>query len=178
MRGASVLVSGAGPIGSLAVAALRAAGAREIVAADLQELPLEVARAVGADEVLRVGRDEVPADRFDLAVEAAGVVPSLETCLAAVRPGGTVLQLGILPAGALPITVSTLIVKELTLLGSQRFDVEMDRAIELLRDDASLDAVVSHTFPIEDAIAAFAQAADASVSSKVVIAVTEDPEER
>lgn len=179
VRGARVLVSGAGPIGSLAVAALRAAGAATIVATDLQAFPLTVARAVGADATVQLGVDApVESESFDLAVEAAGAVPSLVTCLDAVRRGGAVLQLGMLPAGALPIPLAGLIAKELVLFGSQRFDVELDSAIELLAGTPDLDAVVSDTFGIDSAIEAFDRAADSSRSAKVVIAVAPDPDRR
>src|SRR5439155_39224 len=59
VRGARVLVTGAGPIGCLVVAAARAAGAAEVVATDLYEQPLAVARAVGATAT-------VPADALDV----------------------------------------------------------------------------------------------------------------
>src|SRR5699024_8522227 len=51
--GARVLVSGSGPIGAFATAALREVGAAHITAADLHEVPLETARALGADETVR-----------------------------------------------------------------------------------------------------------------------------
>lgn len=179
VRGARVLVSGAGPIGSLAVAALRAAGAATIVATDLQEFPLSVARAVGADTTVQIGADApIESESFDLAVEAAGAVPSLVTCLDAVRRGGAVLQLGMLPAGPLPVPLAGLIAKEVALFGSQRFDVELDRAIELLATTPGLDAVVSDTFGIDAASEAFDRAADSSRSAKVVIAVGPDPDRR
>jgi len=179
VAGARVLVSGAGPIGCLAVAALKAAGAATVVATDLQAFPLLVARSVGADVSVQIGVDTpIPPESFDLAVEAAGAVPSLATCLEAVRRGGAVLQLGILPAGPLPVPLAGMIAKELTLLGSQRFDVELDGAIELLAASPELDRVVSDIYAIDDAADAFQRAADSSRSAKVVIAVGDDPDRR
>jgi L-idonate 5-dehydrogenase len=170
-------VSGAGPIGCLAIIALRAAGAGRVVAADLQELPLDVARKVGADDVVRLGSGErIESGSFDVVVEAAGVVPSLVAALDAVRPGGSVLQLGMLPAGPLPIPMAGLIAKEVTLFGSQRFDVELDSAVELLASDPRAEAVITQVFGIEEAADAFACAADSSRSSKVLINISEDPE--
>ncbi|EFL27881.1 L-idonate 5-dehydrogenase [Streptomyces himastatinicus ATCC 53653] len=73
VRGARVLVSGAGPIGALAIAGLRHAGAAGIVAADLQDFPLTVAAAVGAGETVNLSAgDSVPESSFDVVVEAAG----------------------------------------------------------------------------------------------------------
>ncbi|MCH6470178.1 zinc-binding dehydrogenase [Sinomonas terrae] len=177
VHGANVLVSGAGPIGCLAIIALRAAGAGRVVAADLQELPLQVAREVGADDVVRLGTGErIEPGGFDVVLEAAGAVPSLVAALDAVRPGGAVLQLGMLPAGPLPIPMAGLIAKEVTLFGSQRFDVELDASVELLANDPRAEAVITHVFGIDDAQDAFACASDSSRSSKVLINISEDPE--
>lgn len=175
--GARVLVSGAGPIGALAVAALKHAGAAHITAADLQELPLRVAAAVGADATVNLATEELPEAAFDVVVEAAGVVPSLVAAIRAVRAGGAILQLGILPAGPQPIPVSELVGKEVALFGTQRFDLELDAAVELLAADPGLAAVVTDVFGIDDAAAAFARAADSSQSSKTVLAVGSDPDE-
>ena len=176
VRGARVLVSGAGPIGALAVAALRDAGAEHVTAADLQELPLRVASAVGADATVNLSTGEIPEAEFDVVVEAAGVVPSLVAAIRAVRPGGAILQLGILPAGPQPIPVSELVGKEVALFGTQRFDVELDAAVALLAVEPGLAAVVTDVYGIDDAAAAFARAADSARSSKTVLAVSPDPD--
>jgi threonine dehydrogenase-like Zn-dependent dehydrogenase len=175
-RGARALVSGAGPIGALAVAALKHAGAAHVTAADLQELPLRVAAAVGADDVVDLGTDELPENEFDVVVEAAGVVPSLIAAIRAVRRGGAILQLGMVPSGAQPVPVADLIAKEVALFGTQRFDIELDAAVDLLAREPRLGAVVTDVFGIEDAAAAFARAADPSRSSKTVVHVTPDPD--
>ncbi|MBB5159124.1 alcohol dehydrogenase catalytic domain-containing protein [Saccharopolyspora phatthalungensis] len=175
--GARVLVSGAGPIGALAIAALRHAGSAEIVAADLQGFPLKVAAAVGADSTRNLSDgDTVEESSFDIVVEAAGAVGSLVTALDAVRPGGAVLQLGMLPRGPIPVPVSAIIAKEVTLYGSQRFDIELDAAIALLAGDPSLEAVLSHEFDIDSAAEAFACAAESARSSKTVLRMSADPE--
>ncbi|MFD7500734.1 L-idonate 5-dehydrogenase [Streptomyces sp. NPDC059850] len=177
VRGARALVSGAGPIGALAIAGLRHAGAAEIVAADLQDFPLTVAAAVGAGETVNLSRGgAVPESAFDVVVEAAGAVPSLATALRAVRPGGAVLQLGMLPSEPVPVAMSAVIAKEIALYGSQRFDTELDTAIAVLAADPSLDAVLSHEFGIDDATEAFGCAADSSRSSKTVLRMSADPE--
>lgn len=176
VRGARVLVSGAGPIGALAVAALRDAGAEHVTAADLQELPLRVASAVGADATVNLSTGGLPEAEFDVVVEAAGVVPSLVAAIRAVRPGGAILQLGILPAGPQPIPVSELVGKEVALFGTQRFDVELDAAVALLAAEPGLAAVVTDVYEIGDAAAAFARAADSAQSSKTVLAVSPDPD--
>lgn len=177
VSGARVLVSGAGPIGLLAVAALKKAGAAHVVVTDLQQAPLAIALLLGADETVRIGADApLPDDGFDVVVEAAGVVPSLVTALRTVRRGGAILQLGILPAGDLSIPLASLVAKELLLQGTQRFDVEIDEAIELLLSWPELEAVVTHEFAVDQAQDAFATAADSSRSSKVLLRFREDPD--
>lgn len=177
VRGAKVLVSGAGPIGALAVAALRHAGAAEIIAADLQDFPLTTAAAVGAAATVNLSRGGTVAESsFDMTVEAAGAVASLATALHAVRPGGAVLQLGMLPREPVPVAMSTVIAKELTLYGSQRFDTELDAALAVLAADPSFDAVLSHEFAVDAAPEAFGCAADPSRSSKTVLRVSADPD--
>ncbi len=169
LEGSDVLVSGAGPIGCLVVAALLHRGARRVTVCDLHARPLEVATAVGAHVALRVGTDPVPQERFDIVIEAAGAVPSLRTALDAARRGGAVVQLGMLPKGELPIPMSDVITKELSLHGSQRFDVELDEAIAILAATPALDAVVTDVFPVSEAADAFSRAADSRASTKTLI---------
>lgn len=172
IRGARVLVSGSGPIGCLTVAALAAQGASQIIATDLHEFPLRTAERAGATETVRMGVDEDPEpDSFDIVIESAGAVPSLNTALRAVRTGGAVVQLGILPKGPLGVELAPLISKEVSYCGSQRFDIELDEAIRLLHATPTLDAVVSHVYPLEKAGDAFAQAADSTTSSKVLLRI-------
>lgn len=171
VEGADVFVSGAGPIGCLVIAALRSRGARRIVAADVQKRALEVATACGADEVVHLGSTPLPEDEFDLVVEAAGVLPSFVGAIRAVRPGGGIIQLGILPAGDQPIPVSQLLMKEVTLFGCQRFDIEMTEALELLAHSPQLDAVITHEYPLEATADALSMAADSAQSTKVLVAV-------
>jgi len=175
IQGADVLVSGAGPIGCLVVAVLKRRGAKSVTVVDLQAKPLEVARAVGADVTLQIGVDELPEpESFGVIVEAAGVVPSLVSCLGWIARGGHLVQLGILPKGNLEVPLSDLIAREVTYYGCQRFDVEMDEAVEMIATTRSLDAVVTDVFAAEDSVAAFQRAADSSQSSKVLVQLADD----
>lgn len=177
VRNARVLVSGSGPIGVLAVAALRDAGARHITAADLHRVPLETALAVGADEIVQLGTDgPLDDDSFDVVVEAAGVVPSVNTALRTVRRGGAVLQLGMLPAGDLTLPLASFISKEVLLQGTQRFDSELDEAIEMLARNPQIEHAISHEFSIESAAEAFSVAEDSATSAKVILNVSPDPQ--
>ena len=82
--GRRVLVTGAGPIGCLVVAALRAAGASEITVTDVHEAPLAVAKDVGATSIIRIGTsaaDELDELAADIAIECSGDPAGLRTCV-------------------------------------------------------------------------------------------------
>jgi len=100
--GASVAVFGAGAVGLNAVQGARIAGAGPIVAVDLHEGRLALARELGATDVVNASRSGAAAEiraltggrGADVTIEAAGVVHSLQPALDATRPGGTLVILG------------------------------------------------------------------------------------
>ena len=173
VRGARVLVAGAGPIGLLTVIAARHAGAREIVVTDILDRPLESARAVGADRVVNVAAepdalDAFHADKgwFDVFFEAAGQARTINAALPAIRPRGTLVLVGQGAQAELP--VSTIVGKELVLRGSFRFAEEFALSAELIaagRVDVS--PLLSAVMPVTDAGEAFLLAADKSRAIKV-----------
>lgn len=173
VRGARVLVSGAGPIGLLAVGAARAGGAEQVWAADLLPHPLQLAKRAGADSTVLVGSGELPVQHFDLAVEASGSPAAFGGVLNAVRRGGTVAALGTLPGGPLQATLAALVSKEIELRGSFRFHTELDDALRLLASTERFDEVVTHSFPVADAAEAMRVAADPAVSGKVLLRFAE-----
>ena len=170
VRGRDLLVNGAGPIGSLVVAAARFAGARRIVAADVSDASLAVARALGADEVRNVGRgEELPAD-VELAFEASGAPAALGPVLRSVARGGTLVQVGNLPGTPSPAALGDLVTREITWIGSYRFVDEMDDALRAMSEGLDVSALVTHTFALADADRAMRTAADpAAGSSKVLL---------
>ncbi len=100
--GDSVVVFAQGPIGLCATAGARLAGASLIIAVDSVPRRLEQAKRMGADVVLDHSQQDVVAEikrltggGVDVAVEALGRQETFESCLRAVRPGGTVSSLGV-----------------------------------------------------------------------------------
>jgi L-idonate 5-dehydrogenase len=171
LSGRHVLVTGAGPIGCLVVAAAKAAGAARVTVTDLLPAALRYATAAGADTVVRADDPDDagwPAE-VDVAVEASGVAAGLETCLRLVRRGGVVVQLGMLPPGQSPFPGNLLVSREIELRGAFRFDTEFDDALRLLAAEPAFDGLVSAVVPVEDAESAFALAADRSRSCKVLL---------
>ncbi len=175
VRGSSALVVGCGPIGLLAVAVLKARGATRITAVDLHERPLRVARELGADVVLLQPEDaDIQAIEADVVVESSGSHPGLDTAIRGAARGGAVAMVGLLPSGPQPVQISLAIARELDLLGSFRFNDEIDEVIRALADGTlRIAPVISHVKPWHAAEDAFALAADPSVSSKVLLDFTQ-----
>lgn len=174
VAGRSVAVVGAGPIGALVVAVLARAGAKEITVIDVLPEPLERAAALGATGTIQAGSvaaDEAVAGlAADVVVEASGSAAGLGSAIRAAVRGGRVVLLGLLPPGDQPVAVSLAIARELDLLGSFRFVDEIDDVLVALADGTlAVDPVISHVFPVSDAVQAFTVAADASSSSKVLL---------
>ena len=168
--GAQVLVCGAGPIGLLAVFAAKQAGAASVTATDVLTGPLERARSLGADQVIQIGVDQIPADHFDIVLECVGVTDSVNDALAAAKPRGVIGQIGMLPAGELPVTLAKLVNKELTMVGTFRFNDEIDKAVAVIAANPAIGQVTTHVFPADDAEQGFIMAKDAAASGKVMIA--------
>ena len=171
VRGKTALVIGSGPIGALAVAVLKRAGARRIVAVDMHAKPLEIARAVGADEVLKGDEAEaIAAVEADVVIESSGSHHGLASAIKGAVRGGKVVMVGLLPSGPQPVLISLAITRELELLGSFRFNDEIDDVVAALADGTLfVDPVVTHDFPVERGLEAFEVARNSAESGKVLL---------
>ena len=171
VAGKTVLVVGAGPIGALVVAVLKRAGAARIVAVDLHENPLRIARELGATEtLLATDADAIAALQADVAIESSGNYRRLASAVRGVTRGGRVVMVGLLPSGEQPALLSLVITRELELVGSFRFADEIDHVLAALADGSlSVAPVVTHEYEASDALEAFSVALDASVSGKVLL---------
>ncbi|GAB3178224.1 L-idonate 5-dehydrogenase [Nesterenkonia halophila] len=167
LDGARVLVAGAGPIGLLAVAAARDAGA-VVDACDVREGPLERARAQGAEQVLRADREAPEAGAYDVVLECSAAPSSISAALQAVRPAGVVVQVGMVPPERQEIALAPLIAREVRLVGAFRFVDEIDDAVELLARRPQIGAVITHELDPERPEELFAAAGDSESSGKVI----------
>ena len=176
LLGRSVLVTGSGPIGVLAVMVARAAGAAQIVATDLNPTPLQFAERQGADRTINVAAaDEPLADfsagkgTFDVHFECSGAEAALHAGLACVRPQGTIVQLGL--GGDMKVPMLQLTAKEIALRGSFRFHHEYATAVRLMQSGRiDVTPLITQTEPVENAVAAFRVAGDRSQAMKAQIA--------
>lgn len=179
IAGKSVLVTGAGPIGCLTVAAAKQAGAGTVYASDLTDQALLQAEQMGADVLLRADRTDDGSwpEQVDVAFEASGSGPGLNSCIRTVRRAGQIVQVGILPPGLTSILGNALVNKEIRLRGSWRFHTEFAEAIELLAATIDPEPLISHEFPLSQAQQAFDTASDRTAACKVLLRIG-DPEGR
>ena len=173
LLGARVLVTGAGPIGMLAMLVARHAGAKEVVITDLVDTPLAMARQLGADAAYNMRTTPDALDRFlpgkgafDAVFEASGSVAALTGALHAARPGAVVVQLGLGPDAALPLNV--LVAKEITLRGTFRFGEEFALAAAVIgAGRINVAPLLTEVLPMAQAVQAFDLAGDRSIACKV-----------
>ncbi|SEE75482.1 zinc-binding dehydrogenase [Ruania alba] len=171
--GRRVLVSGSGPIGLLTAAAALAHGAEEVWCADVRSGPLERARSLGVHHAVDVSQAPLPESFFDVVYECAGLPQTLHALLGACRRGGTLVQVGNVPNEDRPVNLAPIVSKEITLRGTFRYDAEIDEAITVLSDHPEIASVITHEFALDEVADAFAVAADAEASGKVIVRVSE-----
>jgi L-iditol 2-dehydrogenase len=142
-RGERAVVVGSGMIGLLVIQALRHAGCTDVVAVDLDERRLALAKELGATATINPKQTDAIAalmemssgEGADLAVEVVGNAAALATAIGCVRRGGRVGLIGNLAAEA-PFPLQTVVTKELTLVGSCASAGEYPHAIELVASGA------------------------------------------
>ncbi len=173
LPGKRVLVTGCGPIGALVVAAARYGGAMEIIATDVLDEPLAVARQLGADRTINVARDAdalaglaAGKGAIDVMYECSGNERALRGGLETMRPRGTVVQLGL--GGDVALPQNLIVAKELAILGSFRFHPEFALAVRLIAQRrVDLASLITGQFGVADALQGFEAANDRRRSMKV-----------
>ena len=174
--GKRVLVTGCGPIGALLIAGLRRAGAAQIVAADIADLPLTCALKMGADQSINLAQNPeglapFAANKgfFDVMFEASGSEKALVAGLDVVAPRGVIVTIGL--GGNITLPLNTLVGKEIDLRGTFRFHSEFAVAVAFL-NRRLIDGrpVVSDIVDFDQANDAFVLAGDKRQSMKVQIA--------
>lgn len=175
LAGRTVLVSGCGPIGALAVAVAKLRGAARVIGTDITAHSLGVAERLGADEVIDVGQD---ADRLqhyaegkgriDTVFECSGARPAISAALATIRPKGRMVLIGL--GGEATLNVNMTVAREIEIVGTFRFDPEFDEAARLIGTRAiDLRPAISAVYPFADAVKAFEHAGDRNRATKVAI---------
>lgn len=156
LPGSSALVFGAGPMGCLLLQGVRAAGAARVAVVDVVPQRLEIARALGADEVLtpeEIGRlARFAPDGFELVADATGVPAVLEGAISHARAGGTIWVFGVAPDDArIQVSPFEFFRRDLALVGSFAVNKTVQEAIDLIESGAvDVRSLVSHVFPLSE----------------------------
>jgi threonine 3-dehydrogenase len=177
--GATVLITGCGPIGIFAVGICRAAGASRIIASDVNPKRLALARTMGAHDTVRPDEVDAVVKRHtdglgvDVALEMSGVPAAIHQALALVRVGGQVQMLGI-PAKPMEVDLATeVIFKGITIygvVGRRMYDTwhQMTRFLRSREFDPT--PVITHRFGLEEADEAI-RAIKSGEAGKVILEV-------
>ena len=181
-EGASVAVWGCGGVGANVVQGARLARASRIVAVDTRSEKLELARSLGATDVVQAGDgvDAVAAVKDvtgggpDYAFEAIGSERAIQEAWKATRIGGTVVVVGIMPRGSTLTIDPWEFMSEKTLkgtfLGSARIQEDVPRLIDLYHSgELELDRLVSRKLPLAELPDAFDRLRAGDVVRQVVV---------
>jgi L-iditol 2-dehydrogenase len=163
-----IAILGTGPIGLSVLASLKAAGPSQIYATDLLDNRLQLAAHLGADWTGNASRDDVVGAMtelhplgMDYVFECAGKQETLDQGVQLLRPGGTLLIVGIPEYDRVSFDMNYLRRKELTLLNIRRQNECVEAAIELVAGGkVDLDPLVTHHFEFGETKHAFDTVAD------------------
>ncbi len=175
--GEDVLVSGAGPIGLMATAVVRHAGARLVVVSEPNPFRRELALRMGATSAVDPRERDLAAvqaelgmvEGFDVALEMSGNATALRTAISNMAHGGAVAILG-LPTAEIPLDVNEIIFNQLTLrgiYGREMYETWYKMTV-LVQSGLDIRPVITHRFPFREFEAAFA-AARSGDSGKVIM---------
>lgn len=177
LMGNDVLVTGAGPIGIMAAAVARRAGARRVVITDINRFRLDLAGRFADVRLVDVGHDDLAeamaaegiADGFDVVLETSGAPAAIHQAIAALKMGGGLAMLGI-PSGPMAFDWSTLVLKAITVkgvYGREMFET-WRRMLGLIEGGLDLSPLITHRLRAEDFAAGFETMASGR-SGKVVL---------
>ncbi|MGA1462084.1 MAG: L-threonine 3-dehydrogenase [Steroidobacteraceae bacterium] len=175
--GEDVLITGAGPIGIMAVAIARHVGARHVVITDVNDYRLALARRMGATRALNVATDSIDsvmaelgmAEGFDVGLEMSGNPGALRDLLRVMHHGGRVALLGIPPA-EVAIDWNEVIFKGLVIkgiYGREMFETWYKMAA-MLQSGLDVTPIITHRYPVSGFQEAF-EVMNSGRSGKVIL---------
>ena len=175
--GEDVLITGAGPIGIMAAAVARHAGARFVVVTDVNEYRLDLARRMGATVALNVAHgslDDVQAqlgmqEGFDVGLEMSGSPAALQSMIGSLCHGGKIAMLGI-PSGPIDVDWNKVVFNMLTLkgiYGREMYETWYKMSV-MLQSGLDITPVITHRFPAADWQAGF-DVMSSGQSGKVIL---------
>ncbi len=175
--GEDVLITGAGPIGIMAVAIARYAGARHIVITDVNDYRLGLAREMGASRAINVTREAIGdtmrdlgmIEGFDVGMEMSGNPQAFQDMLKSMHHGGKISMLGI-PPGDMAIDWNEVIFKGLVIkgiYGREMFETWYKMS-SMLQSGLNMDPIITHHFDIDEYQPAF-ELMESGQSGKVIL---------
>jgi threonine 3-dehydrogenase len=181
--GEDVLVTGAGPIGVMAVAVARHVGARHVVVTDVNDYRLDLARRMGATRTVHVPGEDLRGamadlgmkEGFDVGLEMSGDGSAFRQMLEVMNHGGKIALLGIMP-GPEAVDWSQIVFKGLHLkgiYGREMFETWY-KMIAMVQGGLDLAPVITHRFPVAEYQRAF-DVMRSGRSGKVVLDWTASP---
>ena len=175
--GEDVLITGAGPIGIMAVAIAKYAGARHVVITDVNDYRLDLARKMGATAAVNVTTELLDKtmldlgmeEGFDVGMEMSGNPQAFRDMLSTMHHGGKIAMLGILPPDT-AIDWNQVIFKGLVLkgvYGREMFETWYKMS-SMLQSGLNIDPIITHHFPVDDFLPAF-ELMESGQTGKVIL---------
>ena len=166
--GDRVLITGAGPIGLLAMQVALAFGATQVEISDVSEPRLELARRTGATRALQAGVDD-PSEA-DVLVECSGNAMALDAGVRALRPAGVAVVVGMGPGETAEIPLSLIQNREIWVTGTFRYANTYPTAIALAASGrVDLEAIVTGHYPLDETEAALRAGLEDPANVKAVV---------
>ena len=177
--GATVLISGMGPVGLMAIIAAKAFGAKEIIVSDMEPLRLEAAKKLGATRIVNIASDaigEVVEEAtlglgVDMVLETSGNVGALQSSIELTKRGGAVVVIGFPAKDAVPLNIILMLQKEIDFYSVYRYTNTYPLAISLLESLGSqVEHMITDEYSIDEIQVAMDQAnTNRSGSLKVMV---------
>ena len=176
--GEDVLITGAGPIGCMAIAVARAAGARKIVITDINDGRLELAKKLGPTRTVNVMKENLTdvwhkelgmTEGFDVGLEMSGSPPALRQMIDNMVNGGRIALLGIM-SGEVAIDWNKVVFKMLHIkgiYGREMFETWY-KMTALVQGGMDITPVITHRFPVDNFQEGF-ELMGAGKSGKIVL---------
>tara|TARA_B100000073_G_scaffold126607_1_gene103601 strand:+ start:95 stop:1117 length:1023 start_codon:yes stop_codon:yes gene_type:complete len=177
MVGEDILITGAGPIGIMAVAICNFVGARNVVISDVNDYRLQLAKSMGATKTINITESSIKtfyneldiSHGFDIGLEMSGKPEAFNEMLENMYHGGKIALLGLLP-NSTSINWDNIIFKGLEIKGiyGREMYETWYKMVQLLKSGLDISKVLTHKFPVEDYEKAF-QTIESGNCGKIVL---------
>lgn len=163
--GHKILICGAGPIGLVNLLTAKAMGASSVLITDISASRLEVAKSLGADHTLLVGKEDAETlaaeiaaklgSQADVAIECSGAESSIRLGIFGTKSGGVLVLVG-LGAPEIKVPIVNAAVREVDIRGIFRYANCYPTALELVASGrVNVKPLITHRFKLEESVAAF-----------------------